>query len=179
MNKVLVINSDKLKIYRLIVQKTLEGYSTNYIAYQLNRMNIKSPWGFVWYGNTIKRILIDKTQLGKIVYDNKEYDGLHEPVKTLEEYAQIVLFLNNRSNNKNRKALKHTYLLNGLIKCGKCGHTMSTYKRSNGEYSLKKCWYNNPYGETCDNSGSTLRILLDSLKTSLNNHITEIRTRIK
>ena len=55
---------------------------------------------------------------------------------------------------------------------------MSTYKRSNGEYSLKKCWYNNPYGETCDNSGSTLRILLDSLKTSLNSHITELEREL-
>ncbi len=178
-NQKLMVNKEQYKIYRLIIQKALEGYSTNYIAFQLNKMNIRSPYGYVWHNNTIARILVDKTQLGKIVYNGEEYTGLHESVKTLEEHQKILLFLKKRTLNANRKPLTHIYILNGLIKCGKCGHTMTTYRRAkSGTYTLKKCWYKSPLGEVCNNKGSTIEIIIDNIKSALNQHIFKLQEEL-
>lgn len=179
-NQELIIDKEQYKVYRLIIQKALEGYSTNYIAFQLNKMNIKSPYGSVWHNNTIARILVDKTQLGKIVYDGEEYDGLHEQVKTLQEHQKISLFLKKRTLNTNRKPLTHTHILNGLIKCGKCGHTMTTYRRAEtGTYTLKKCWYKSPLGEVCDNKGSTAEIIIENIKFALNQYIFKLQEELE
>lgn len=172
------IDKENLKVYRFIIEKLLEGYSTNNLAFKLNEMGIKTINGRQWKANTVRRIATDTTHLGKIHFNGKEYPGNHEPVKTLEEHQNILLFLNRKTRAPKRKAIKHTYILNGIVKCAKCGSTMSTYKKSNGTYYLKPCWKTDAVGNKCGNRGSNADIIIDNIKLALNNYINNLQDEI-
>jgi len=151
-----------------------------------------SPRGTRWYGETINRILIDETHLGKIISNKHKGEGhvkkkpnatkainipkeqwivienCHEAVKTQEEHEKILLFLHRVTNVPKRKP-KQILPLTGLIKCGMCGHTMSLYirkDRNETEY-LKPCWYKDAVGNKCPNHGMTTKIIYPYLRNQI------------
>ena len=102
----LVVNKENKAMYDLMKTMRLEGYS----YHQLSEI---TGYDESW----IQGILKSKTNLGKIPYKDKIYDGKHEPIITEEEYEQLQQIEKQRS--KNQRA-SH-YLLSGKICCGKCG----------------------------------------------------------
>lgn len=191
--KGLVVNDEKLLIYRFMVDSVINNNMTpSQIAIELNKQNILSPRGTRWYGETINRILIDETHLGKIISNKHKGDGhvkkkpnatkaikipkeqwivienCHEAVKTQEEHEKILLFLHRVTNVPKRKP-KQILPLTGLIKCGMCGHTMSLYirkDRNETEY-LKPCWYRDAVGNKCPNHGMTTKIIYPYLRNQI------------
>lgn len=177
--KGLVVNDEKLPIYRFMVDSLINYHLTpNQIAVELNKRNIPSPKNSIWYGLTVYRILIDETHLGKIISNKHKGDGhakrkpnalketaipkeqwtivenCHEAVKTEKEHEQILLFLHRVTNMPKRQA-KRILPLTGLIKCGICGHTMGIYRREDRHHIeyLKPCWYKDYIGNKCPNQG--------------------------
>jgi len=177
--KRLVVNDEKLPIYRYIIDSVIENEMTpKQIAIELNKREIPSPRNTIWHGVTIYRLLLDETHLGKIISNKTKGDGhankkpnaidlksipkdqwvivenCHEAVKTQDEHEKILLFLNRLSYMAKRKPIQ-TLPLTGLIKCGLCGHTMGIVcrkERKNQEY-IKPCWYKDAIGNKCCNSG--------------------------
>lgn len=102
----LVVNKENKDMFDLMKTLRLEGYS----YHQLSEI---TGYDESW----IQGILKSKTNLGKIPYKDKVYDGKHEPIITEEEYEQLQQIEKQRS--KNQRA-SH-YLLSGKIYCAKCG----------------------------------------------------------
>ena len=102
----LVVNEERKVIFDLMKTLRLEGHS-------YHRLSEITGYDESW----IQGILKSKTNLGKIPYKDKVYDGKHEPIITEEEYEQLQQIEKQRS--KNQRA-SH-YLLSGKIYCAKCG----------------------------------------------------------
>lgn len=202
--KGLVINDEKLVIYRQIIESALEGKTPSEIAFELNKQGIKSPRGCNWSNVTVYRLLVDETHLGHIISNKSVGDGhkvkkhssklytkipkdqwvvvhnCHEPVKTSEEHEKILMLINSRNLYFPRKTIKRTYALSGLVKCGVCGHTMQIYYRPDRrtKYALKPCWYKDSVGNKCLNRGGNLEDIYECINTTLKEYECEIKKLI-
>lgn len=203
--KGLVVNDDKLKIYRFMINSVInEGKTPTEIAWQLNKRGIPSPRNGIWHNVTVSRILHDETHLGKIITNKTKGDGhkkkkpdaleitkipknqwivvenCHEPVKTQEEHEKIMLFASRLTKIQKRKPIT-IKPLTGLIKCGLCGHTMSITiieGRKNSE-SLKACWFADSVGNKCMNRGMTTNIIYDYINSEILKYKQELKDKIK
>lgn len=175
--KGLVINEENKRWYRFMIDRFLEGKPFYEIAWELNRMGVKTKRGGIWHENSIRRLLLDETHLGHIIsnktsgsyhknrktqpFEQKPKDewivvkNCHEPVKTEEEHREIQSILSKRRRVPiSSKQVKLPFT--GIIKCGKCGKTMQVYRRklakSDSVY-IKQCQKSDPFGNRCKNSG--------------------------
>lgn len=179
--KGLVVNDEKLVVYRKVIDMALQGMSTSQIAIQMNKDKIKSPSGALWNNVTVNRMLLDETHLGKIVSNKTKGDGhkirkedadkneriprsewvivenCHEAVKTPQEHEKILALLSERRLVPTH-ARKGSYSLSGLVFCKKCGHGLTYLTNDRGKF-LKPCWYKDPFGNKCKNSGIKYEIL--------------------
>jgi len=195
--KGLVVNDDKLVIYRFIIDNALNDIPPYKIAWELNKQNIPSPNGKKWTNITVYRLLKDETHLGKIISNKQKGDGhkikrkdvedyikldrsewvivenCHEAVKTQFEHDKIIDMLNRR-NKTPRKARAGIYGLSGLVKCGICGYNLTFQKKDTGNLLIKKCWYIDEYGNKCTNSGGSYNLLEVEIKKAIINYKNEL-----
>ena len=191
--RMIEVDPDKLKIYRMIIDKYLLGMSTLQIAIWLNQRKIAPPYNGKrnkcgWSHVSIHRLLISEIHLGYVIYgksrshrgtaqlvDKEDWvkvKGEHEPVKTEEEHAQIMARI---EQNKiiPRKCRAGMLPLSGLLYCSKCGRRMQ-FKRSrtkNENYWTALCTYTYPDGRKCDQVG---RKLNDDFYKALYQHIIKL-----
>lgn len=142
-NKTLKVNEQEAELVRRIFALSLEGVGTAKIAEMFNAERIptrynqsdKSPTYTVknkytgevqvrqkkdvkWKGGTIRNIITNPIYKGQRRWNNATYPA---PAIFEEWYWEKVN--NNLKNNSNNrgKAVEHSYLLKGLLRCGKCG----------------------------------------------------------
>ena len=201
--KGLVVNRQKLKIYRFIIDTFIrEQKSTNEIAWLLNQQGYTTNKGCRWHNNTVRRILLDETHLGKIIYNKTKGDGhkdrpnkpklqsiprdqwtvvenRHEAVKTQDEHEKILICMQKNSVSAFRNSQSNTaFPLKGLVKCGICGHTLgSEYKRGK-DLIVKKCWHKDYLGNKCPNSSGKAQYVIDAIEEQLNEYEAEIMAEI-
>ena len=195
--KGLVVNDEKLKIYRYMVESVInENKTPKQISVELNNRNVPSPRNGLWHGNTVYRLLLDETHRGYIIAGKTRGDGhkkkkvnsksveylprekwvivhnCHEAVKTQDEHEKILLF-KSRLTNMPKRTQNNIMPLSGLIKCAKCGHTMGVYRRKDRSMNdtLKPCWYTDLYGNKCDNSGMKLDLLYEYVLNDVDNYM--------
>jgi DNA invertase Pin-like site-specific DNA recombinase len=199
--KGLVVNDDKLEIYRYIIGQALNNITPQNIAIDLNKKNVPSPSGRKWTNVTIHRILVDETHLGKIITNKTIGDGhkikkssakayrelprsewnivenCHQAVKTQLEHDTIIEIIEKRKLVPTR-ARASTYELSGLIKCGVCGYGSTFQRKKNGYILLKPCWHVSDIGEKCSNRVGSYKDLLNTVKsevkTFLNDSINQL-----
>ncbi|WP_175538967.1 recombinase family protein, partial [Mycobacterium tuberculosis] len=132
--KGLVVNQEKLKVYRFMVERYLDGDSVADVAWQLNKMGVPSPRNGRWHDNVVHRILSDETHLGKIIANKTEGDicrrrpgskpfrrmpkdewivveGCHDAVKTEDEHTKILAIMRKKAITRSKPAM---YPLSGL-----------------------------------------------------------------
>lgn len=184
--KGLVVDTERLPVYRKMIELALLGMTPQNIAIYLNKQGILTSKGNLWSHNTVHRLLVDETHLGKIISNKSQGDAhknkrpnakdykllprsewtivenCHEAVKTQEEHDMIVDMIKTRTLIPNR-GKKQTYALTGLIKCAKCNHIMTFQKRKDGILLLKGCHYQDKFGNKCNNSGITLKVVEDMI----------------
>ena len=142
-------------IFRLLVDEKL---SPTGIARQLAEAGIPAPRGQTWYPSTVDRILRSPAYAG-VVYNFREghrrgngWDDLEHaegvfPAKivpivdrALWEEAQQI---RGAMVRQLRTGARRPYILAGLVRCGKCGRSMSpsstTDRRSGKEYHYYEC----------------------------------------
>ncbi len=183
--KGLVVDDERYKIYRNIIELALNGVSPRKIAENLNNKGIFTPKENYWSAVTIQRLLIDETHLGKIISNKSQGDGhknkrpnakdvkilpksewvivenCHEPVKTQEEHDKILQFIADRKLIEKRARHK-AFAFSGLIKCERCGHSHTFYTKRDKCY-MKPCWYINPLGDKCRNEGIFVSVIEDMM----------------
>ncbi|WP_313558997.1 recombinase family protein [Ruminiclostridium cellobioparum] len=187
--KGLVVDDERYKVYRSMIELALNGASPRKIAENLNNKKVFTLKGNYWSAVTIQRLLMDETHLGKIISNKSQGDGhknkrpnakdvkifpksewvivenCHEPVKTQEEHEKIIQLINDR-NLIGKKARHQTYVFSGLIKCERCGHSHTFYIKRDKCY-MKPCWYINPLGEKCRNEGILVSVIEDMILTEI------------
>lgn len=199
--KGLVINDDKLKTYRFIVDSVINEQKTpSKIAHELNNFGVPSPRNGTWCSSTIIRLLVDETHLGKIISNKTVGDGhkkklnskgvkkiprskwiivenCHESVKTIVEHEIIKSFIS-RITKVPKRATKIIRPLSGLVKCGLCEHSIMFYKDSKGCERLKSCWYVDPYGYRCPNKGMVTSKIYETVSEELLKYKSELAKEI-
>ena len=199
--KGLVVNLQKLKLYRFIVESYIKDKkSMNEIAWLLNKQGHVTAKGCRWHSNGVRRLLLDEVHLGKIICNKTKGDGhvdrgnkppaqkipkdqwcvvenRHEAVKTPEEHEQILIMIQKNIKSAFRRSHAPTPL-KGLVKCGLCGCTlMFGYK--NDKYKIKSCWRTDPYGHRCSNSGGDAQCILDAIDEQLDLYESQIRNALE
>ncbi len=66
----------------------------------------------------IYKIFTNQFYAGIIRYDDRQYEGKHDPMITLEEYDRVQILLGRKGKPRPKK---HTFAFTGFIRCGECG----------------------------------------------------------
>lgn len=181
-----------LPVYRLMVDKVLNGWSCTDIAWELNKMGVPSPKDGMWNPAVVHRLVCDEVHLGKIIVGKKRktasgdivykpkdewivYNNCHEPVKTQLEHDKIMFMLS-REMQTPKASRSGKNALSGLIICSKCNSTMQILKRKGRGYdSIKSCVHRDHFGERCTNLGGRV----DLVEQSILNAIEEMEFQLK
>lgn len=112
---ILIPIPERVKQFRLARQMYVEGESPNDIAIQL---------GLAGEG-VVRKMLDSVVNLGMIPYKGEVYEGKHQAITTQDEFDEVQECKEARSNNDLNKS---SYLLAGLLYCGKCTAKMRYQK---------------------------------------------------
>ncbi len=102
-----------------------KGYRTK--SYVSRRGHVRTGKKF---NNThIMRILQNEFYIGKIAYNGEVYEGQQEPIIPMELWNKVQAIIESKraKRSKSRKQNLHTFLLQGLVKCGWCKFYMTPY----------------------------------------------------
>ncbi|MED4353970.1 recombinase family protein [Schinkia azotoformans] len=153
-NKELVLNEEEAHVIRLIFDYAEQDLGYKAIVSRLNAMGYKTKRGAYFSINTIKTILDNPIYIGKIRFNryqnwaekhrngkNDDYilvKGKHESIITQEQWDRVQLIRKKRSIRPSQS--NAPYILNGLIRCPKCGYGMVSGS-SKGEKGKKYRYY--------------------------------------
>jgi len=154
--KQFIINPAEAEIVRLVFKLYTEDMvgGTDYVALKLMEMNVPSPKGNPkWQGSNICRMLKKEMYTGEY-YANKFYyrkTGAHKRTVTVRpqnewirltcpaiidketfETAQHLLSANKKAKSVTKS--KHFYLLQGIMKCARCGRSIVILSATSGKY---------------------------------------------
>lgn len=124
MDKRLVIEEKEADVVRLIFKKYIDTGSISCIYNLLREDGVLDRKGRTFSKSAIGYILRNIVYIGKIRYDGKIYQGIHEPIVSEETF--------NLAQSRHKKALSHLrkyreLLFAGLIKCKECGSYMTPH----------------------------------------------------
>lgn len=187
--KGLIVHRERLKTYQLMKELFFNGEPLQKISWYLNNLGIKSPKDKYWSDNTIRRILMDETHLGKIIsnkvegsaHKNKKtkklkyndpsewivVENCHEIIKTPEEHNEIISKLRTRTRF-HPAARRGAFIFSGIIYCAKCGKSINMQDKGLKAALIKPCRKADPFGNKCDNKGNKLSTIIEAVKHLLN-----------
>jgi site-specific DNA recombinase len=123
------INEKEAAVVREIFERFTNGETPFSIATDLNRRGIKTAKGKAWGDKTIRRQLCCHHVAGISVHHGKEIGKGQWPTiidRRMWDFTQDLLsYRATTQNNDKPTKPKRTYLLRGLMTCGKCGSSMS------------------------------------------------------
>jgi len=154
---VLIPNRDAETVRR-IYELYNSGYSQQAIA---NICGLK-------YERLVERILTRKTNAGVIVYNGMEYQGLHEPIISMDEYRKTMALMAERAARHLVSATDH--LLTGLVCCGKCEAKMRYQKWGKAGGRFACCLVHDPNRDNERPWAEDIEaVVLEAVSTRLNN----------
>ncbi|MCA9123913.1 MAG: recombinase family protein [Planctomycetaceae bacterium] len=153
-DKKLVVNTDQTKLVRAIFDKYLElasiartarwanlqGHRTKYVKYS-NGREIQ-PRKFT--RADIQRMLSNITYVGKIRFDDMEFDGEHEGIIPEEKFVEVQNLLVAKQDKPRRgDQTQQDTLLLGLLRCGHCGgaYTSSFVNKKGKDGQVRRYYY--------------------------------------
>ncbi len=106
----------------------LERQSSDEVLLEFQNRGYRTPKGCIYTKPMILRMLHNLTYAAKIEYEGEVFQAQWKPLRSLETHQAIELMLKrNHEHNRspNRQPDEYVYLLQGLVRCGVCGHKMS------------------------------------------------------
>lgn len=130
------IDEVEATVYRQTVARFLAGESTRSLAIWLNEQQIPTVTGRTWITSTLKQMLINPRYAGLRAYRGEVVGpGIWEPIISEDEHRQVVARFNQMKTSGRRAPQR--YLLSGLTRCSRCGHTM--YSAARGPTRRYEC----------------------------------------
>lgn len=195
----LQINQEKAKVVKLIFDLFLKGFSANRIAGRLADLGIKTSKGNEWSAPSIIHLLKNDVYIGKVHYGRKKkikvmengtlmekrkigsdtvcVDGIHEPIINMETWEKVC---NKFTYSKAHSAPIDRTLKNPLatiLKCEKCGYTMSCQPRNGRTKSGGKRYVLFCKTKGCDCHASYLDLVEKQFINSLNEWLEQYKTQ--
>jgi site-specific DNA recombinase len=149
----LTVNAEEARVVReQLFKKYLELGSVGKLVRHLAALGIRKPahtsrrgshkGGGHYTKAELARLLANPVYVGKVRYGSEVFDGRHEGIIDADVFNNVQeLLAHNRERNGNTLAeVTHTFLLQGLLRCGRCGSNM-TPKWSTGRGGKRHCYY--------------------------------------
>ncbi|WP_340147264.1 recombinase family protein [Ruminiclostridium josui] len=156
----LVINPETAEVYKMIVDKFLEGWGRLKICKYLNSQGIRTNRGNVnWSTNSIYAILTNPVYLGITIYNvtltvrddtgkakrmvrpREQWivrENTHQPLITKEKFDRIQQLIQDKKQNEVKEwSCTKKYLLSGLVYCKSCGSKLYGGRFPKKEAKLK------------------------------------------
>ena len=128
----MTIRADEAKLIRSAAKRFLAGESLRQIAIDWNERGIRAYNGNGWYVTSMKTILTNPRYAALRVHRGEIIgDAAWKPILTRDTYERIRGVLGDP--RRTRKGRPASYLLSGLLRCGRCGKTMHTSKSQHRE----------------------------------------------
>ena len=135
-------------VVKRIFKMALQGRSVLDITKTLNAEGNTSPNGHNWQKTSVHRILANEAYTGTLVWGNNAKDGA-PPVRVEKAFQALVskrefrrvsklLSLKAPAQVHPRRAAS-PYLLSGLVKCEKCGKSLTAQEAKGGKYTYYVC----------------------------------------
>lgn len=188
---------DQVKIYRMMMEWALNGWSSTDIAWELNKLAIPSPRNGLWTSPVVRRLLLDEVHLGHIVVGKKRklvttgaiiskprnewiiYKNCHPAVKTEIEHHRLQ-FLFQRTERVPHASRAGKNAFSGMIKCARCNHSLQIQKRSDRPHDyLKSCTIRDPFGRRCTNIGGSLSVIEKAVREAIERKRKELEEAIR
>lgn len=152
----LIINTEEAKTVKEIyaLAKTT-GFLT--IAKKLTSKRIPTKKGGDWHVDSVRDIANNPVYAGYLTFsesiaeykkpprEKNLYDGIHEPIIPREEFWELQDILDRRRTFGGKRETSN-YYFSTILKCARCGHSMSGHKsgnkktyRCNGKKAGKSC----------------------------------------
>jgi DNA invertase Pin-like site-specific DNA recombinase len=89
----------------------------------------KTIGGRIFDARQVKNVLTNRAYLGEVNWGGVRTLNAHEPLVSQEQFDRVQKILHHAmvGNNTPEKATDRIYLLAQLVRCGKCGSTMTPY----------------------------------------------------
>ncbi len=140
-NKELVPHRQEKKILELIFNKFIETKSTMDVARMLNDAGYRNRHNQLWDCRKILHTLKNPLYIGQVTWNDKQYQGVHQPLITEKVFNQVQTIF----ERKGRNFFAHTHtraMLKGLLICGDCRAVMTTshaLNRKKQKYFYYRC----------------------------------------
>ena len=106
----------------------LERESVDRIVTEFRKRGYRTPRGSFYTKQVLCRMLRSPAYAGKIEHRGKLHDAQWKPIRAWENHLRIQQMMDKnvrRNRSDKRQSREYVYLLQGLIRCGLCGHKMS------------------------------------------------------
>ena len=192
----LVINEKEAPYVKLIFEMYLEGNGAGTIAHKLNDLGIHPRKADRFKEAAIRHILTNEVYTGKIrwkakpvvkVYENgkvikkrfrsKDYqlfEGKHDAIISDEIFEAAKIRKGKVTREKTDLTLKNPYA--GLLKCKKCGSTISYQGNKGGK--ARKERYMCRSSIYCPNKSSNVDLVQNKIKKALTDYLEDFRLKI-
>jgi len=134
------LNESEAATVKLIFELYIKGNGLKNIVTHLNKHDYRPRSGGKWSKSTVANVLRNEAYIGWTVFnkrDRKTYGkqfkpkdqwiiikNTHDPIISEELFDKAQRLIEKRQpKNQPARVTSSTYLLSGLMKCGKCGHT--------------------------------------------------------
>jgi hypothetical protein len=128
----MVVREDEAQIVRDLVARTIAGESMRSLAQWLNDHEIRTVSGKPWITTTLRALV----QSGRIA-GLREHKGqvvgpaVWEPIITPAQRDQVLAVF--AAKARSTKRIPRRYVLSGMLRCGKCGNTLFSAARTQGQ----------------------------------------------
>ena len=140
-DKHLVINEEEQDVVKTVFElsKTLGFYT---VAKQLTIKGFSTRKGGEWHVDSVRDIANNPVYAGYLTFNQnlKEYkkppreqtlyEGNHEPIISKDEFWALQDILDKRRTFGGKRETSN-YYFSSILKCGRCGHSMSGHKSGN------------------------------------------------
>lgn len=178
------LHDGEKEIVKLIFEKSLSGLGTEKIAEYLNENNIPTRYNnydgvirlnrtkvgkqtkvlekknIKWAGNTVRGIIKNTMFYGVKKIGTQTID-IKDPLFTVDYWEDVNYNLKykNRNTKKAGGTKKYDYLLNHLIKCGRCKRNFNGKTRESKKDHYYYCMSKRQKGENCGNRSINIDVI--------------------
>lgn len=155
------INEAEAVIVRELIARTINGWSFNQLAIDLNKRGITTQHGRPWNGLKVRNILTHKRYAGVREHNGNEYDAQWPAIVDLDTWEQLQAAIASRRSLYKQRGPARKFLLTGFTLCGRCGQRMNTKPKQqrDGTYRTQYVCYRRDNGTDLVGCGGVCRLV--------------------
>jgi DNA invertase Pin-like site-specific DNA recombinase len=137
------IRRGEAKVIRELAKRVIAGESLGAVTRWLNANGVTTTTGRQWRVGNVRRVLINPRiaglrAMGRGAQQTVVADAVWKPIVDRASFERVRAILTDPARRTNRAA--RTYLLSGLVRCGRCGAKMLSQNHS-GPSGVKRRGY--------------------------------------